>query len=97
MKLKEFLKPNWKKAVIFSVAFLILSQLKLFCYPTTVTMPGFPAFEPTEITQCFNLEGLYSYGPYVDLILAYAEFMIISYLVSCFIIWLYNRYFKKVN
>ena len=98
MKWKQFLKPSWKKIIIFiifSIVFLMFSRRNL--------LPGGELInEAVGFPLPFKL--LYTEAPiagqYVSLMkLLFAAFFVIDvifwYLISCLIVWIYDRFKKK--
>ena len=87
MNIKQFLKPDWRKIVIFVIIFLITSFLRNFYKGLEVsTKYGFPIifynWDYYAKTTEFNFVGIL-----VDLI--------IWYLLSCFIVWIFDKVKKK--
>ena len=86
---KQFLKPDWRKIVIFLVLFVILFYSFDGKYPINymyIAMGGLVDG---------SLVGLgYGYN-WVYFILDVFIWAIISYLFSCLIVWIYDKYKKK--
>ena len=83
MNLKEFLKPDWRKIVIT----FILSFIGIY----TLWIPGWHHEEPTRSIIVF-LSLIFGF-PYIT---SYYHILIIiyNYLLSCFIVWIYDRFRK---
>ena len=99
MNLKEFLKPNWKK-VLLTIIFAIFSFWFLYNY----TGIGGPRYEPNLlftivalIAAFLNLPLLIpNYNPlYETAIFYFILDLIYWYLLSCLIIWIYDKVKKK--
>ena len=77
--LKEFLKPDWRKIVLFVILSLVLS-VYVFLWITTHTAVclaiGCPTIEEVA------LQGLITLLPFI---------LILSYILSCFIIFAYDK------
>jgi len=100
MNLKQFLKPDWRKIVLFLILFMILIFLELTilsCFGginCNLINLGTVSYQIpfTCINVCVspNLVNLYKS-------IFYLSFSIIIYFLSYFIVWIYDIYFKKVN
>jgi heme/copper-type cytochrome/quinol oxidase subunit 4 len=102
MTLKQFLKPDWRKIVVFvlisfsSITLTIFLNLKRSSINgpplITGTKIGYPIFlDVTYKTEMENEITTYEWN-FINLIFN----IIIWYLLSCFIIWVYDKLKKKV-
>jgi len=98
MTLKQFLKPEWKKIVVFIIFFigsLFLGKFgiemlrRLFAGCLVSSLIGFPFVFLTKI-ECITRKG----GAVWDLISLLFD-LIFWYLLSCFIVWIYDKVKKK--
>ena len=104
MKLKQFLKPDWRKVVMAIIIFNImpLSILFWFCPLHALCMPSLPRLEFFGFLKCllylFNArreifgEGSYRVDCYPP---QFFISVIISYFLSCLIIWIYEKLKKR--
>ena len=92
MNIKQFLKPDWRKIVIFVILFIfgigisILSNSCLGCYNVSTGLPlGFyeQIFWPPEMEKTNFL------------MLNFIIDIVILYFFSCLIIWIYEIIKKK--
>ncbi len=98
MKWKQFLKPDWRKIVIF----VVLSVIFLYLFNNAVTIgelyypvKGFPV--PYYYSRS---GGMLSSGVLVDYIPSFNLLNFILnitfwYLISCLIVWVYDKVKKK--
>jgi hypothetical protein len=105
MILKKFLKPDWRKIVIALIIFNLMPAFIdcWFCPPHALcSIPPPPKLEFFGFPKCllciFNhtreMFGGWSYricGPYLQ----YFILAIISYFISSFLIWIYDKVKKK--
>jgi len=89
VKLKEFFKPDWRKIVIFIILSSIFSfytynrlYQEVEWFCARVGYPGCPSL------MSMTLENFVWYFPLI---------LIISYLLSCLIVWIYDKKFRKVK
>ena len=77
----QFLKPNWKKFVVFIMLFLVLPQM----IENEITLFGgfYIIRSLSEVS-----------APRVDLFL-FIIILIIDYFLSCLFVWIYDRYINK--
>ena len=98
MTLKQSLKPDWRKIVIF----VVLSVIFLYLFNNAVTIgelyypvKGFP------LPYYYNRSGgMLSSGVLVDYIpnfnlLNFILDLIFWYLLSCLVIWIYDKFRKR--
>lgn len=89
MNLKKFLKPDWRKIVIFLILFM--SSSFIIYFDTKFYFIGFPlAFyykHPSYGRSPSWIEGFSLNYLLLDLIL--------WYLLSCLIVWIYDKVKKK--
>jgi len=93
MNFKQFLKPDWRKVVIFFVVSFLLTLFLGVKSPVTpldisITKIGFPAL---FLTIKEGLLGKTYKWNFVNLIINIA----IWYLLSCLIIWIYDKVRKR--
>ena len=94
MTIKQFLKPDWRKTVIFVVlfvigfiTFLISSSFGIRVIPDSATEVLIAIFLPIIfITQSLGSSN-------IEFILSLA--IIYWYILSCFIVWIYDKVKKK--
>jgi hypothetical protein len=98
MSLKEFLKPDWRKIVLTIVLFLIGIFSAIFTnsfysiIPTVFLWPiAFLCSHPPAPEGEFPTYGPCILGGLIGLIID----IFYLYLISCLIIWVYNRVKKK--
>ena len=100
MTLKQFLKPDWRKIVVFLIIiFIILMFVGIPIYGETQCMIGaYPTECPVYISvvsindflECKEFGKCGQFFAYEYFILE----LVISYLLSCLIIWFYERFRK---
>lgn len=104
MKWREFLKPDWRKIVIFLIIFFLLPYpLLIPCPPLPSNLICFPDWE---------FISLYSFSIYLFEITFYTGnvivllsgigfifelffYLFVSYFLSCLIVWVYEKVKKK--
>ena len=94
MKLKQFLKPDWRKIVIFVVLFL-------FLFPLSIISPG-PTCRLSKVCNTASIVNIFGIE-YYEFDAKYRNFfenlaiisIIIFYILSCLIVWIYDRRKKK--
>ncbi|OGI11931.1 hypothetical protein A3K64_00460 [Candidatus Micrarchaeota archaeon RBG_16_36_9] len=94
MKIKQFLKPDWRKIVLF-VLMLLFVPIPISFQLLLPTPLGINIFAKNHSWIMF----IYSLG-FTSRISAYDELILISlpiiyYLFSCFIVWIYDKVKKK--
>jgi len=94
MNFKQFLKPNWRKIVVF-IVLLIVSYFRVIFTGIASISRGAPF--PYYIRECSDIM-IGGYLPpcssYINW--NYLTFDIISwYLLSCLIIWIYDKIKKE--
>lgn len=77
----KFLKPDWKKIVVFIILFLVLPQK---------VSTDFIFFGGVYIIKSL----FESYPPNLDLMIT-AIVLIASYLLACLLVWIYNTKINK--
>lgn len=100
MNLKQFLKPDWRKNVIFIIIFFSLIFAPIL--PTSAALPTPVGVKGGYVTVPGSIysEMSYGYGTlnkriiYIEVPIIIS--LIISYLLSCFFVWLYDR-FKSIK
>jgi len=110
MNWKQFLKPDWKKIVIFTIIFLITplpgfwSNMDVFLYnqkcpkcPLPTPLSG--EMDSNIMKMLINPNEFYNVRSfYYDITgnpFYFISLLIIFYLLSCLIIWVYNKVKKK--
>lgn len=95
MNFKQFLKPDWRKIVIFFI--LMILSIFSFFHMTLVSLPFAVVPSLWDVLASVlapSLVVIYGfYFPYSVLIILIT--IIYWYLLSCFIVWIYNRIKKK--
>jgi ribose/xylose/arabinose/galactoside ABC-type transport system permease subunit len=100
MKIKQFLKPDWRKIVIF--ALLTLFSFLITYGTTFLIYRGFPlpySFKmceyPIYSLPCKNCPNdLTCFGEEFHLLFLSFD-IIVFYLLSCLIVWIYDKVKKK--
>ena len=106
MTLKQFLKPDWRKIVVFLILFFgftsflnYASDLYYDIYVSPyvgvalynyVPLLGYPSF---YFERCHFESGCVYQFDFLNLLLN----ITLWYLLSCLIVWIYDKYFKKVK
>jgi len=107
MKIKEFLKPDWRKIVIF-VIIIIFSLMDISYYTkygkSITVIDGFCALYEEGEPECeYSLNPLFWIIPRIEisgktylffydiLINTYFIQLVYWYLLSCLIIWIYDK------
>jgi len=99
MKLKGFLKPEWRKIVIFLVLFVILIGPTIIIESTCVT-----EFAETPPIYCDFLASIdivgyrlqrFLFSVFHDSFIDFIAIVILIYLLSCLIVWIYSKVKKK--
>lgn len=100
MKWKEFLKPDWRKIVIFLILIFIvifLIGIPYWAYPMCEPGGKCPLlfhFTPPNKIISSNIHLLNGFR--IDWLTFIVELLII-YILSCLIVWIYGKKFKKVK
>jgi len=99
MNWKKFLKPDWRK-IILTIIFIVLTYiLTVFVIAIFPIYDNFPAkYFLTDIDWIIVCVGPMACGPqliYGPNILGIIFLLIISYFLSCLIVWVYDKYKKK--
>ncbi|OGI12694.1 hypothetical protein A3K64_03930 [Candidatus Micrarchaeota archaeon RBG_16_36_9] len=98
MTFKQFLKPDWRKIVIF-VIFLIVSLF--FAFYTDISDNISDIFSPLLFVLIFPwylFLGLISFISLSSVYLFFISFIpviIYQYLLSCLIVWIYDKLRKR--
>jgi len=98
MSLKQFLKPNWRKIIIFVILFAIIPLPARFCKdPPSCIDPSGCCWIFIPFGNLLSLSIILSVGVGGDLITIIFMLItiIISYLLSCIIVWIYYKVKKK--
>lgn len=97
MDWKHFLKPGWRKIVIFTIfLFYILNRILSVNYCPTNAIPWcdisytMPWENPCS-GHCAKPDLLTS----IIIEIYYPLFTIVSYIISCLIVWIYDKFRKK--
>ena len=96
MNLKQFLKPDWRKIVIFLVIFLLnlfLGIKSYSFYSATETIYGYPLPFLTVYIELLPPATVVNWN-FRNLII-HIIVWIVLYLLSCLIIWIYEKVKKK--
>jgi len=98
MKIKQFLKPDWRKIVIFVILAIISSLYKRNIGVGELLIPSrglpLPVYVCLEGFSDVNLRTQLM-RPCEILYHFLITNLIIFYLISCFIVWIYDKYKKK--
>jgi len=102
MSIKKFLKPDWRKIVIFVILFLITTFVPFFtaeAYNMTSGERFISRFSLANILfNCFwgNIYENFLYKQECSQSIQFFVLLIIlDYLLSCFIVWIYDKFRKK--
>jgi len=99
MNLKQFLKSDWRKIVVFA----ILIILEFICLPMPNIIFTDPPTTDYSQWQCISLLSIFPllFSPYegfdttlMRIIIIFVSFLI-TYLLSCLIVWIYDKFRKK--
>ena len=95
MNWKEFLKPDWRKLLtLFILEFFITFIILLFGYsiPTWVVYLAAPNvfYLENTVSSALSTEALSFHGSLSDVIVLFYR-----YILSCFIVWIYDKVRKK--
>jgi len=95
MKLKQFLKPDWRKIVVFAIIFIITYILVYDCgdilSSALCEARGFPM-------TCWSRHTVSKMPPRMEDVISYFGLitdLIIWYLLSCLIVWIYDKFRKR--
>jgi len=96
MNIKKFLKPNWRKIVLFIIIFVLLFYSEIICKPMYVKTTAHYDFTGTSKSS----EGwLYPCGFLSQIVKDSITYLLlsllISYFLSCLIVWIYDKVKKK--
>jgi hypothetical protein len=94
MKWKEFLKPTKGKIILFVIIAFIIPYIMSVMSPILIWMTL-----PVLLLPLFAL-GMIARGEILYLLpglLSYVVILIVYYIFSCFVIWIYDKHFKKVK
>lgn len=98
MNWKEFLKPDFKRIVVFIIIFIIFSFIPIWttircftweCMPGPTTSSFFDSLESMKNKEFFDFR---YFTPWIIL---FFVSLILSYILSCFIVWVYDKVKKK--
>ena len=94
MTFKQFLKPDWRKIVIFGVLFLLFSLMSYVIsgsFTDVLPFIGFPSifyrFGGMTMVGYYRSSEFYLFNLLFDIIF--------WYLLPCLIIWIYDKVKKK--
>ena len=87
MTLKQFMKPNWRKIVITVILFIISTAYVSFLGLDAPYLYGFPL----PVYQLGGWPSGYTGFIYLGIIVDF----IFYYLLSCLIVWIYDKFRKK--
>jgi len=110
MNIKQFLKPDWRKILIFVIILFLEFQLFsiIFRYPPEPPMQAFCCrdFEQTGIMpdyckevnltaeDCLKYENIRKTEAFHNLLILISDIVLV-YIISCLIIWIYDKFKKK--
>ena len=108
MTIKQFMKPDWRKIVITVILLIFLIPLFILIEQPLGSPSGFPerrgfpfhynvicmggSIEENGMTQLIGLGYCFNWS---YLLLDIFICILISYLLSCLIVWLYDKFRKK--
>jgi hypothetical protein len=87
MDWKQFLKPDWKKILLTVILFLISTRYVSFLGLDAPYYIGFPINVYYMAGWPMSTKGFFYLGIVIDLIF--------YYLISCLIVWIYDKVRKK--
>ena len=98
MNLKQFLKPDWRKVVIFVIPIILTIIAVLFKVKGSEwdVLLYFPILFCAIIPGCITSNGEVFEVNNVLYLLSFVITYIIWYLLSCLIIWIFDKIKKKV-
>jgi len=97
MNWKEFLKPDWRKIVVFVILFILSSFISAY-FNTIYSAIGFCSSIKAGFPLAFNTEisGIECGGDSSNFdIFSFILDIIFWYLLSCLIVWIYDKFRKK--
>lgn len=113
MNLKKFLKPNWRKIVIFAIIFFISILTSKMDYISGELVAFFIIFNPILLLPLFLLLGgcsnvqlgdrLSLFGGVkfcpggINFLIGIILSIFYWYLLSCLLLWIYDKKFRKVK
>lgn len=83
MNIKEFLKPDWRKAILFLIIIVI-----------SYVFSSFPSFYNLTYFECIAEAGGCDRVYFIQRIFRVVDFIIL-YIISCLIVYAYDRYRGK--
>ncbi|OIO45419.1 MAG: hypothetical protein AUJ24_00695 [Parcubacteria group bacterium CG1_02_36_42] len=101
MSYKEFLKPDWRKIVIFIVLFFLSNAIPYIPIKDCSLEFGGCDWELCQpsLFYCKHTEAAQYYlgieNPWIQMILILFFMFVFPYLLSCLIIWVYDKLKKK--
>lgn len=91
MNWKEFFKPDWKKTAVFVIILILLfKSIEDFISNSTMLCWIPEGCPPSPVEGKVRL-----FGVYIDSTILRIAFYISFYILSCLIIWIYNKVRKK--
>jgi hypothetical protein len=110
MNWKQFLKPDWRKIVIFFIILFLELQLLgiIFRYPPeppiqsfccqdfkkTGIMPDYCKEINLTVEGCLKYENIRKTEAFYNLLILIFDIVIV-YIISCFIVWVYDKVKKR--
>jgi len=95
MNWKEFLKPDWRK-IAFTFVWMVLSIL---LYWSNVRTGSGPLLIDSYLITFLVIQPILAVAFILNLNIGAITFLILmvlySYLISCLIVWIYNKFRKK--
>ena len=96
MNWKQFLKPEWRKIVLFVIIFILLFYSETVCRPIyfkTTTRHDFTG--TSESSEGWKYPCGFLSQITIDTTTYLFLSLLISYLLSCLIVWVYGKVKKK--
>jgi len=103
MNWEKFLKPDWQKIVIFGIFFILIFFIPFNCHyialPTPVGVEGGSVNFCTSIYQ-YDMESVICCLRPISAVIETLSYQLIpiiifSYLLSCLIVWIYDKVKKR--
>ncbi|OGI12698.1 hypothetical protein A3K64_03950 [Candidatus Micrarchaeota archaeon RBG_16_36_9] len=95
MTVKQFLKPDWRKIVLFVILSSIFSYLYLYCVMTVCEPSIIFLFFITSLLYDYLIMPVFLYFWQIGLFIIIFITLFYWYFLSCLIVWIYNKVKKK--
>ena len=96
MNIKQFLKPDWRKVVVFILLFIISTLARANLFPNRKLEPPFPPFVFGMPFVSFYVYPVVELGSITKYnFIGLIGNVIFWYFLSCFLFWFYDKLKKK--